>query len=306
MLASCYNVLLIQDQALLARVTEQMLKKAPLNKYSLTHRATLAEGLEKLRGEDFDVILLDIALSDAADLGPLQQVLSVAPEVPVVVLTSTPNYKAAAQAIKLGAQDFLVKGDFNFLTLDRAIVYAIERQVLRRTIQQLAVIDELTGLYNRRGYHALYPDIQARVRTSEAKGYLCCFDLDRFKEINDQLGHQKGDEALVEFAANLRSIFPKDALLVRMGGDEFVALGIERAPGSAGDALNALSIVLSVRNTTGATVFTLAASSGLAYFDRNGPERIEDVVAVADAALYKDKESRGRGRSRQGAAVERA
>jgi diguanylate cyclase (GGDEF)-like protein len=292
MVRQAYNVLLVEDVPLLARIAEQMLKKSPANRYVVTLKATLRDALAALQAAEFNVILLDLNLPDSAELATLTAVAEIAPEVPIIVLTASHGHEIGFQAIKLGAQDFLVKGDFNYLTLDRAIVYSFERHRLQRTLRELAVIDELTGLYNRRGFNTLNPDVLQRVRDSEARGYLCYFDLDRFKQINDEQGHQKGDEALVEFAGNLRGIFRKDCLLVRLGGDEFLAMGVERSPGEAGEALQALAVVLSVRNRPGASEFVLEASSGLAYFDRNSTGTIEELLAEADAGLYRNKESR--------------
>ncbi len=283
------SVLLIEDEQLVARVTAQMLRKASMHKYSLVHRSTLAEGLERLRAADFDIVLLDLNLPDSSAMDTLKAMLAECLDIPIIVLTATSDYEIGFKAIKLGAQDFLVKGDFNFLMLDRAIVYGMERHRLQRTIRQLAVLDELTGLYNRRGFNALHQDILQRAQQPGVRGYLCFFDLDRFKQINDDLGHQAGDDALVEFASNLRSTFPKDALLVRLGGDEFVAMGIERAPNAASEAVKALEIVLSERNSVGSE-FELETSVGIAPFDRNGPTSMEELTAIADAALYSDKE----------------
>ena len=289
------SVILIEDEPLVARVTEQMLKKASMRKYSLAHSRTLAEGLQRLRTEDFEVVLLDLNLPDSSAMDTLTAVLAEAPNTPIIVLTATSNYEIGFRAIKLGAQDFLVKGDFNFLMLDRSIAYGIERHRLQRTIRQLAVLDELTGLYNRRGFNALHQDILLLAQKPAVRGYFCFFDLDRFKQINDDLGHQAGDDALVEFAANLRRIFAKDALLVRLGGDEFVAMGIESSPNAASEAIKALEIVLSVRNSVGPQ-FRLEASVGVAYFDQSGPRSMEELTAIADAALYSNKESRRRAR----------
>jgi len=278
------SVLLVEDVPLLAKITEQMLRKSRANRYSLVHRETLAAAIPMLQNAEFDVVLLDLNLSDSRELDTLTAVLEAAPDVPVVVLTATQSQEIGFRAIKLGAQDFLMKGDFNYLILDRAIVYSIERHRLRRTLQQLAVIDELTGLYNRRGFHMLHPDIAQRVRQSQGRGYLCYFDLDRFKQINDELGHQKGDEALMEFAASLRGVFRKDALLVRLGGDEFLALGVETEPGQVEGSTQALQIVLGVRNQMKSQPFAIEASCGIAYFDQDG-------------ALYRDKESRRHARA---------
>jgi len=290
------KVLLIEEEPLLARITEQMLTKSVLGRYVLVHRSSVAAALELLGAEDFDVVLLDLNFPGSSPMAILQAVLAESPDIPVIVLTVTQSYELGFKAIGLGAQDFLVKGDFNFLSLDRAIAYGIERHRLQRTIRQLAVLDELTGLYNRRGFNALHPDILRRARNPGIHGYLCLFDLDHFKGINDALGHRKGDEALVEFAANLRGAFPKDALLVRLGGDEFAALGIARARGAAAEAIEALDRALAARNGAGAA-FTLEASAGTAWFDHSGPDTIEEVAAAADLELYRNKESRRRKRS---------
>ena len=174
------KVLLVEDVIVIAKLTEQMLKKSPTNKYTTVHKTRLADSLAALRSDDFDVILLDLNLPDSRELATLQAIVEVAPHVPIIVLTATNSDETGLRAVQLGAQDFLLKGDFNYLTLDRAILYASERHRLQRTIRQLAVLDELTGLYNRRGFNTLNPDIISKVRNSDARGFLCYFDLDRF------------------------------------------------------------------------------------------------------------------------------
>jgi two-component system, cell cycle response regulator len=297
MVYQSYKVLLVEDVLMIAKVTAQMLKKALSNKYTSVHKARLSEAVAALSAEEFDVILLDLNLPDSRELDTLARIVEIAPDVPIIVLTATGSDETGLRALQLGAQDFLVKGDFNYISLDRAIIFAIERHRLQRTIRQLAVLDELTGLYNRRGFNTLNVDVLQRAKRSENRGYLCFFDLDRFKQINDEQGHARGDEALVEFATTLRSIFRKDALLVRLGGDEFVAMGVEQQPGQVEEALRALDIVLSVRNSQGTSGFNLETSAGVAYFDKNGPASLEEISAAADAALYRNKENRKRARA---------
>jgi diguanylate cyclase (GGDEF)-like protein len=304
MIHQTYKVLLVEDVLLIAKITEQMLKKSPTHTYVSTHKTRLADSLAVLKTEDFDVILLDLNLPDSRELNTLTSIVQAAPEVPIVVLTATNSDETGLRAVQLSAQDFLLKGDFNFLTLDRAIIYAIERHRLQRTIRQLAVLDELTGLYNRRGFNTLTPDVLQRVKRSEARGYLCFFDLDKFKQINDELGHAKGDDALKEFAATLRNVFRKDALLVRLGGDEFVAMGVEQQTGQIAETLKALEGVLAARNSQGNSGFNLESSFGVTYFDKNGPYSLEELTTAADAELYKNKESRRYARKPPGAILE--
>jgi two-component system cell cycle response regulator len=294
MLYQTIKVLLVEDMLMIAKITEQMLKKSPSNRYSATHKARLAEAVAALKADEFDVILLDLNLPDSRELDTLARIIEVAPDVPIIVLTANNSDEVGLQAVKIGAQDFLLKGDFNYLTLDRAIVYSIERHRLQRTIRQLAVIDELTGLYNRRGFNTLNPDVIQKVKKSDLRGYLIYFDLDRFKQINDVHGHAKGDEALKEFSLTLQSVFRKDSLLSRFGGDEFVAMGVETQPGQVEQTLSSLDIVLSVRNAQAGAVFQLESSHGVTYFDKNGPHDIEELSAAADAALYQNKERRRR------------
>lgn len=304
MIYQTIKVLIVEDMLMIAKITEQMLKKAPANRYESAHRAKLADALTALKSEDFDIVLLDLNLPDSRELDTLARVVETAPEVPIIVLTANNSDEMGLRGVQLGAQDFLLKGDFNYLTLDRAIIYSIERHRLQRTIRQLAVLDELTGLYNRRGFNTLNPDVIQKVKNSDLRGFLCFFDLDRFKQINDELGHATGDEALKEFAANLRSVFRKDTLLTRFGGDEFVAMGFETQPGQVEQALQSLEIVLSVRNAREDAQFSLESSSGVAYFDRSGPHNIEELSATADAALYRNKESRKRARQLAGVQVQ--
>ncbi|WP_404423141.1 diguanylate cyclase domain-containing protein [Nibricoccus sp. IMCC34717] len=296
MLYHTIKVLLVEDMVMIAKITEQMLKKAPDNRYSVVHKTRIADSVEALKAEDFDVVLLDLNLPDSRELDTLNRVVEVAPEVPIIVLTATNSDAMGLKAVQMGAQDFLLKGDFNYLTLDRAIVYAIERHRLQRTIRQLAVLDELTGLYNRRGFNTLHLDVLARIKGSDAQGFLCYFDLDRFKKINDELGHAIGDEALKEFASTLRTVFRKDALLIRLGGDEFVSMGIEHHPGEVEQILQSLEVLLSVRNTQAGVLFSLESSAGVTYFDRHNTLNIDELGRQADAALYEHKERRRRSR----------
>ena len=304
MIHQVYKVLLVEDVPLIAKITEQMLKKSPIHAYVSTHTMTLAASVAALKSDNFDVILLDLNLPDSSDLATLTSIVAVAPEVPIVVLTATNSDEIGLRAVQMSAQDFLLKGDFNYVTLDRAIIYAIERHRLQRTIRQLAVLDELTGLYNRRGFNTLYPDVMQRVKRSDSRGYLCFFDLDRFKQINDELGHARGDDALKEFAATLGNVFRKDALLVRLGGDEFVAMGVEQQNGQIDTTLLALANVLADRNSSGKSGFTLAASVGVIHFDKTGPDSLEELTALADAELYKNKELRRAARKQAGGQLE--
>ena len=290
------SVLLVEDMPVTARVVGRMLLNSSHSQYHVEWRTTLAETLELLRTRDFDTVLLDLNLPDSSDLGTLAAVLEVARSVPVVVLTATDDEHIGLTAVQSGAQDYLVKGQCTGPELDRSILYSIERHRLQRTLRQLAVLDELTGLYNRRGLNTLSLDLMQQIRSGGAHGYIACFDLDHFKEINDTHGHACGDAALVEFASLLRNAFHKDALFVRLGGDEFLAMGIEARPGAAAESIAQLERLLAARNATGTAPFQLLTSSGLQIIDHTERRPLDDLLGEADARLYRDKEARRTGR----------
>lgn len=289
------NLLLVEDVPMNARIVEQMLTTSTRCRYHCEWRRTLAEALELLRSRDFDTVLLDLNLPDSSDLATLTRVFEVGRGVPVVVLTATDNERTGLLAVQAGAQDYLVKGQCKAVELDRSIVYSIERHRLQHALRQLAVLDELTGLYNRRGFNSLNAELFQQLRRGPAHGYLACFDLDHFKEINDTHGHAAGDAALVEFASFLRGAFRKQGLFARIGGDEFVAMGIEPHAGAAAEAVAALNHALEARNAARLTPFALEASAGLLLFDQTERRPLAELLQQADARLYAEKLARRSG-----------
>ncbi len=294
MIMQLCRVLLIEDEPMTAKVTRRMLEQVGQGRYAVTHTANLDDTLSTLNTEDFDIVLADLNLPDSKGLNTPEVIMTADPEVPVIVLTSTESDDIGIKAVQLGAQDYLVKGAFSAGSLNRSILYSIERHRLKRTIRQLAVIDELTGLYNRRGFNSLKDDLLQRAREMDQKGFLCYLDLDHFKSINDQFGHAAGDEALNEFAAILRRVFRKETILVRIGGDEFLAMGIETRPGLLDENLQLLEALVEERNRErkSKVSYQLETSRGLAFFDRNSCLDMDQVLAEADHNLYGDKRKR--------------
>lgn len=286
------RVLLVEDVPVIARIVERMLMNSPHCLYHIEWRTTLAEALQTLRQQDFDTVLLDLNLPDSEELHTLDRVMETSRSIPVVVLTGTDDEAIGLRSVQAGAQDYLIKGQCTGPELDRSIVYSIERHRLQHALRQLAVLDELTGLYNRRGFNTLYPELMQEMRKVDGRGYLVCFDLDRFKGINDTYGHASGDAALVEFATLLRNAFRKDGLFVRLGGDEFLAMGIERQPGAAQESLTNLERLLEARNAAGLTPYRIESSAGLVMLDHDERRSLEELLSAADAELYRNKEAR--------------
>lgn len=286
------RVLLVEDEPVTAKVTRHMLRSIGAGRYAITHATNLEETLSLLNLEDFDVVLADLNLPDSKGLNTPEVIMAADPDVPVIVLTSTESDEIGIKAVQLGAQDYLVKGAFSDSVLNRSILYSMERHRLKRTIRQLAVIDELTGLYNRRGFNSLKGDLLQRSRDEGHQGFICYFDLDHFKSINDQFGHAAGDEALTEFSTILRRVFRKETILVRIGGDEFLAMGIETRPGLLDEYLQLLTALVAECNRSRSAGYQLETSLGIAHFDRDSSFDMDQVLAEADHKLYDDKRKR--------------
>lgn len=141
-------ILLIEDNPGDAGLVREWLKVAPADTYRLEHVERLTAGLDRLQEDRFDVVLLDLGLPDSQGLDGLSRVLDTTPEMAVLVLTAQQDEQVGLQAVKQGAQDFLLKGKMNGAALFRTIRYAVERQrseeELRRANALLSAIIEGT------------------------------------------------------------------------------------------------------------------------------------------------------------------
>lgn len=158
-----------------------------------------------------------------------------------------------------------------------------------RQLEKMAMFDELTGLYNRRGFidHA---DKQLRTAKRVGKNALLLFaDMDGLKEINDNLGHRQGDIALQEAATLLKDSFRGSDIIARLGGDEFAVLAL----GSIEEGKKAIKTRiegnLSQLNGAENRSFKLSLSTGIIVIDHVAPGSIHNLLEHADKMMYLQK-----------------
>jgi len=164
------------------------------------------------------------------------------------------------------------------------------RVQMEEALRARLLVDELTGLYNRRGFSTLARQ-QLSLATRVKRGMLLLFcDFDEFKQINDTLGHHVGDQALIEVANILRGIFREMDIIARIGGDEFVIFGIETNGASAETLIARLQDKLEAHNATGDGRYKLSLSVGFARYDPEHPEAIDELLARADRFMYEQKQ----------------
>ncbi len=138
MVGSPVKILLIEDNLAEARLLQEFLKQATCSNFILVHVKRLRESLQELSKNTYDIILLDLTLPDSEGLASLAPLMSQAPSLPIVVLTNTNDDELALDAVRRGAQDYLVKRQVNVEVLVRSLRYAIER---KHTLEALRAVN---------------------------------------------------------------------------------------------------------------------------------------------------------------------
>ncbi len=254
--------------------------------YAVQRVRTVTEANNLLSTRRFDALLIDF---DDASGGPgfdLAQLLGLFLFLPTIALMEEFTPKMAVQLVQFGAQDSLVKSDLGNGRLNVALQCAINRA-------HMAHFDSLTGLPNRallfdRLTHAIN---QSRRYSHELA--VLFIDLDRFKFVNDTMGHEAGDTVLKTVAGRIRECLRESDTVARLGGDEFIALvtNLEQAVSAA---TVATKIVESVSQPImiGSNGASVSASIGIALFPDDA-EDADELMRLADAAMYQSKQTGG-------------
>ncbi len=213
-------LLILEDSSDYALLAGEMLREA----LDVRHHARLADARDDLACGEVDCVLLDLSLPDSIGLESLAKVREIAPDVPVVVLSGQESEELAVQAVYEGAQDYLVKRNADAVLLARSIRYAIQRKQDELELARQAYHDQLTGLPNRKLLHDRLGIALAAAERSQRLLAVLFLDLDRFKIVNDSLGHDVGDALLKAVSKRLSTLIRPSDTVARFGGDEFMIL----------------------------------------------------------------------------------
>lgn len=167
-----------------------------------------------------------------------------------------------------------------------------DRKILEAKLHEMTITDDLTGLYNRRGFLTIASDrINLATRLNEAF-FLLYADIDNMKWINDNLGHDMGDQALIEAADLLRETFRQSDVIGvgRLGGDEFAIL-LMSSPDVTTEhpVLKRLEKNIEALNQKENRKYELQMSIGVAQYDPNNPGSVDELIKQADASMYECK-----------------
>jgi diguanylate cyclase (GGDEF)-like protein len=172
--------------------------------------------------------------------------------------------------------------------LMRAVECAVQQHMLRAEVSNLALTDELTGLYNRRGFQALTERQLKLGRRAGREMLLFFIDVDGLKRINDSFGHSEGDLALIRTVEVLETTFRDSDVLARIGGDEFAALAIE-APGHSEATIRGRLRQNLATVSYQEPRYQLSLSLGAVRFDPRTGSSIAQLMGQADRAMYEHK-----------------
>lgn len=174
-----------------------------------------------------------------------------------------------------------------------------EHKRIEAQLHVMSITDELTGLYNRRGFFTL-AEQQLRIAKRQKKGmFLLCADLDDLKAINDRYGHYEGDRVLRETTTILRETFRESDIIARIGGDEFVVLQIEDSATTSGLLVSRLTKSIEIHNTQKDYGYKLSLSVGIAYYEPESTSSIHELLLQADALMYEQKKRKRKSQDRR-------
>lgn len=283
------RILVVEDEAIIAQDIEKTLHVLG---YSVP--AVVASGeaaIEKAEGLHPDLVLMDIRLKGPIDGVRAASEIGGRLGIPIVYLTAHADGSTLRRAKTTQPFGYVVK-PFDERDLHAAVELALYRHRTQATLRTLALVDDLTGLYNRRGFLTLARQHVKFARRTKKGFWLILLDVDRLKQINDLFGHREGDAALVATAEILKKTFRESDVMARLGGDEFGVLAIH----AADDRLTSMTVRLQQHldrhNHQQARGYTLALSVGGVRFDPAGSLSLAELLIKADEALYRHKRSK--------------
>ena len=287
------RVLIVEDSV---DDTELLLHELRRGGYDLTYaRVDIAETMRtELSARTWDIVISDFNMPQFDAFAALELLHSTLQDIPFIIVSGTIGEDRAVSAMKLGAHDYILKGHLKRLVPAverelREVLVRQGRQQANETIRHLAYTDPVTKLPNRIRFREL---VQEAIVTGQREQYpvaLLLMDLDHFKDVNDTLGHDRGDSLLQQVGLRLRSALFEQDVVARLGGDEFgILLSHLAATGDVRHVIKNLHDCLEVPFMIDGIPIVVETSIGVAIM----PEHANDADTLlqrADIAMYRAK-----------------
>lgn len=290
------KVLLIGDHEDDIIIMRDLLDDIEDRDFRLEWISDYSAALEKVQHNEYDVCLTEYRLGERDGLELFLAAQDGGCRTPFILFTGQVNKEVDVEAMQAGVADFLVKGEITGPLLDRSIRYAIERKRVKEKLAdaaerltQLAQYDDLTGLPNRSLFRERLDRALARSRRNNTMIALMFLDLDRFKAVNDTLGHDVGDNLLNAVGKRLRRCLREVDTVARWGGDEFTVI-LEDVAQIKGVSVVAQRLIdaLTPSFELGEHELFATTSIGIAVYPSCGKDA-ETLTKNADTAMYRAK-----------------
>lgn len=293
------HVLVVDDDDVDREKLRRLLSRCTDLELSIDEASSGLEARKKLKNDSFDCIILDYRLGDVLGTDLIPEIKSHRDDpCSILMVTGLGDEGVAVEAMREGVYDYISKnnlqlqafraaleGGLNFLESERKNKESEER------LNYLSFYDSLTGLPNRNlFFDRLNQAIHAASRGADCFTVLM-MDLNLFKEVNDNLGHEAGDYVLSQVAQRLETVVRRSDTIARLGGDEFAALliGTDNEYG-AKKVAEKISKALELPIMIGEHVVTIGIAIGIAIFPFHGTDG-KALLARADHAMYSAKRS---------------
>ncbi len=293
-------ILIADDQPML----RQMLRDALASEgYEFIEASTGHQAIDLFRQHKPDIVLLDVIMPgiDGPNACAALRALPEGHTVPILMITGRDDDQTINIAFAACADDYITK-PCNMLVLRHRVKRLLEAERHRKVIEQMAMIDGLTGLLNRRMLTQKLTQAMRNSRDSKKPLSLILLDIDHFKKINDTYGHTSGDQVLRTLSALLQKEVGKQGFVGRYGGEEFIIVlpdTVVHAAFSVASRVLAKLQKLPIVVADAPQPLFITASLGVTQLRYQPPDTFDEFVKRADEAMYEAK-TQGRCRVCQG------
>jgi len=289
------RLLLVDNDVGEAQRIAGILEACDRPRFEVTHVTRIEDAVELLGSGAWQMLLIGVDAADGGAVAGVADLEAAAGGAPIVVMMDA-DESQAARLRRAGAADHLPRREPSPRLLLGTLLHAVERDrmltdltLARKREQYIATHDDLTDLPNRPAFFEQFRRAVAYASRNHTQLALLILDLDRFKTINDSLGHPVGDELLKIVADRLRRIVRRSDMLARLGGDEFIVMlqNVKRNHDPARVAEKILRLVSQPCVLAGRE-YRVTTSIGVSMFPSDGADA-NTLVRAADTALYHAK-----------------
>ena len=280
------NIYIITSESAVFKTLEEGLAKTSYMDISSFHLDSIDKLIDRVdQHQDVDVALISEDIVNNVSYNMIDREIVKSRNVPYLIINTSD--KILMEAIHSNAQDIIL---LNNLDIDRAvwsILHSLERNKMINRLYEDSIEDQLTKLYNRRGFLALAKD---SIRLMEDPSYHIVFvDMDKMKDINDKHGHDMGDSALKEAAKILKSSFREADIISRYGGDEFIVF-ISDVENHIIDKIKKRILEnVATFNQNNQHNYKLGLTLGHSKYDKDKKQSLQEIIGEADQDMYDNK-----------------